>query len=143
MKHKLLKCNFIYPLLAITILTGLLNFIYIPLLSEFFIMFFNLFSASVLLLVISIFIGVSNKMDFKLETRKVIYVSKAVLVIMAIELFISTNFHFLDYIQDRVFAYAICLTPSFGFILSRPLLRIYYIEDKLEIYLNSNPQHKL
>jgi hypothetical protein len=82
-------------------------------------------------------------MDFKLETRKVIYVSKAVLVIMAIELFISTNFHFLDYIQDRVFAYAICLTPSFGFILSRPLLRIYYIEDKLEIYLNSNPQHKL
>ena len=132
MKHKLFKCNFIYLLLVISILTGLLNFIYVPLLSEFLIKYFNLFCASVFLLLISIFIGVSNKMDFKLVSRNTIYVSKAVLVIMAIELFISANFHFLDYIQDQVFAYAICLTPSFGFILSRPFLRLDYIEARLE-----------
>jgi hypothetical protein len=46
-------------------------------------------------------------MDFKLETGNAIYVSKAVLVIMAIELLISLNFQILDSIQDRVFAYAI------------------------------------
>ena len=132
MKHKLFKCNFIYTLLAITILTGLLNFIYIPLLSEFFIKYFNLFSASVLLLVISIFIGVSNKMDFKLDSDNRIYVSKAALVIMAIELLISINFRFLDSIQDRFFAYAICLTPCFGFILSRPLLRLNSIEVRFD-----------
>jgi len=80
-----------------------------------------------------------NKMDFKLESSSTIYVSKAVLVIMAIELFISLNFHLLDNIKDRVFAYAICLTPSFDFIISRPILRIYYIEHKLEKYLNSQP----
>jgi magnesium-transporting ATPase (P-type) len=107
MKHKLLKCNFIYSLLVITLLTCLLNFISVPLLSDFFINYFNLFSTSVILLVISIFIGVSNKMDFKLETGNAIYVSKAVLVIMAIELLISLNFQILDSIQDRVFAYAI------------------------------------
>jgi len=132
MKHKLLKCNFIYSLLVITLLTCLLNFISVPLLSDFFINYFNLFSTSVILLVISIFIGVSNKMDFKLETGNAIYVSKAVLVIMAIELLISLNFQLLDSIQDRVFAYAICLTPCFGFILSRPVLRLYFIESKLE-----------
>jgi hypothetical protein len=132
MKHKLLKCNFIYSILVITVLTCLLNFIYVPLLSDFFIKYFNLFSTSVILLVISIFIGVSNKMDFKLDSGNTIYVSKAVLVIMAIELLISLNFHLLDYLQDRIFAYAICLTPCFGFILSRPLLRLYFIESKLE-----------
>ena len=74
----------------------MLNFIYVPLLSIFFIKYLNLFSASVLLLVISIFIGVSNKIDFKLVSGNTIYVSKAVLIIMVIELFISANFHFLD-----------------------------------------------
>ena len=132
MKHKLFKCNFIYSILVITVLTCLLNFIYVPLLSDFFIKYFNLFTASVMLLLISIFIGVSNKMDFKLETGNAIYVSKAALVIMAIELLISLNFHLLHYLQDRVFAYAICLTPCFGFILSRPVLRLYFIESKLE-----------
>jgi len=139
MKHKLMKCNFIYMLLFISILTGLLNFIYVPLLSDFFIKYFNLFSASVLLLVISIFIGVSNKIDFKLEAGYTICVSKAALVIMAIELLISLNFQLLDSIHDRVFAYAICLTPCFGFILSRPLLRLYFIESKLE-RLDKNSQ---
>jgi hypothetical protein len=85
-----------------------------------------------MLLLISIFIGVSNEMDFKLETRKVIYVSKAVLVIMAIELLISLNFQLLDSIQDRVFAYSICLTPCFGFILSRPVLRLNSIEVRFD-----------
>jgi hypothetical protein len=140
MKHKLFKCNFIYLLLVISILTGLLNFIYVPLLSEFLIKYFNLFSTSVFLLLISIFIGVSNKMDFKLVSGNTIYVSKAVLVIMVIELFISANFHFLDYIQDRVFAYAICLTPCFGFILSRPFLRLNYLEVRLrKININNSP----
>jgi hypothetical protein len=132
MKNKLFKCNFIYSILVITVLTCLINFIYVPLLSDFFIKYFNLFSASVMLLIISIFIGVSNKMDFKLDSGNTIYVSKAVFVIMAIELLISLNFHFLDSIQDRLFAYAICLTPCFGFILSRPMLRLYFIESKLE-----------
>ncbi|MFM1756950.1 MAG: hypothetical protein RL621_1937 [Bacteroidota bacterium] len=139
MKHKLFKCNFIYSILVITVLTCLLNFIYVPLLSDFFIKYFNLFSTSVILLVISIFIGVSNKMDFKLEAGNMIYVSKAALVIMAIELLISLNFQLLDSIHDRVFAYAICLTPCFGFILSRPLLRLYFIESKLE-RLDKNSQ---
>lgn len=132
MKHKLFKCNFIYSILVITVLTCLLNFIYVPLLSDFFIKYFNLFSASVILLVISIFIGVTNKMDFKLEAGYTICVSIAALVIMAIELLISLNFQLLNSIQDRVFAYAICLTPCFGFILSRPLLRLNYIEVRLD-----------
>ena len=138
MKHKLLKCNFIYSLLVITVFTYLLNFIYVPLLSQFFIKYFNLFSASVMLLVITIFIGVSNKLDFNLDSGNTIYVSKAVLVISAIELFISANFHFLDYFQDRVFAYPICLTPSFGFILSRPFLRLNYIEESLRKPINKD-----
>jgi hypothetical protein len=132
MKHKLSKCNFIYSSLVITVLTCLLNFIYVPLLSNFFINYFNLFSASVILLVISIFIGLSNKMDFKLDSDNRIYVSKAALVIMAIELLISINFRFLDSIQDQFFAYAICLTPCFGFILSRPLLRLNSIEVRFD-----------
>ncbi len=132
MKHKLFKCNFIYSILVITVLTCLLNFIYVPLLSDFFIKYFNLFSATVILLVISIFIGVTNKMDFKLEAGYTICVSIAALVIMAIELLISLNFQLLNSIQDRVFAYAICLTPCFGFILSRPLLRLNYIEVRLD-----------
>jgi hypothetical protein len=132
MKHKLFKCNFIYSILVITVLTCLLNFINVPLLSDFFIKYFNLFSASVILLVISIFIGVTNKMDFKLEAGYTICVSIAALVIMAIELLISLNFQLLNSIQDRVFAYAICLTPCFGFILSRPLLRLNYIEVRLD-----------
>ena len=78
-------------------------------------------------------------MDFKLDSDNRIYVSKAVLVIMAIELSISLNFQILDSIQDRVFAYAICLTPCFGFILSRPMLRLYFIESKLE-RLDKNSQ---
>ena len=85
-----------------------------------------------MLLLISIFIGVSNKMDFKLDTDNTIYVSKGVLVIMAIELLFSLNFHLLDFVEDRIFTYAICLTPCFGFILSRPILRLYFIESKLE-----------
>jgi len=132
MKHKLFKCNFIYSILVITVLTCLLNFIYVPLLSDFFIKYFNLFNTSVILLVISIFIGVTNKMDFKLEAGYTICVSIAALVIMAIELLISLNFQLLNSIQDRVFAYAICLTPCFGFILSRPLLRLNYIEVRLD-----------
>jgi hypothetical protein len=70
--------------------------------------------------------------DFKLDSSNIIYVSKAALFILAIELIISMNFHYLESIQDRVFAYSICLTPSFGFILSRPILRLDYIESKLE-----------
>jgi hypothetical protein len=138
MKDKLFKCNFIYVLLVITVLTSMLNFISIPLLSDFFIKYFRLLSASVMLLLISIFIGVSNKMDFNLDSGNTIYISKAVLFILAIELFISLNFHYLDSIQDRLFAYAICLTPSFGFILSRPLLRLYFIEYKLDKKSHSN-----
>ena len=138
MKDKLFKCNFIYVLLVITVLTSMLNFISIPLLSDFFIKYFRLLSASVMLLLISIFIGVSNKMDFNLDSGNTIYISKAVLFILAIELFISLNFHYLDSIQDRLFAYAICLTPSFGFILSRPLLRLYFIEYKLDKNSHSN-----
>jgi hypothetical protein len=139
MKYKLFKCNFIYLLLVISILTGLLNFIYVPLLSEFFPKYFNLFSAAVIVLLISIFIGVSNSMDFRIEAGKNTFVSNAVLVILTIELFISLNFHFLDSIQDRVWAYAICLTPSFGFVLSRPMLRLNYIENRLELYFNTQP----
>ena len=70
-------------------------------------------------------------MDFRIEASSSIYVSKAVLVILAIELFIRLNFHLLDYMQVRVFAYAICLTPSFGFILSRPILRLNSIEVEM------------
>jgi hypothetical protein len=71
-------------------------------------------------------------MDFRIETGKKIFVSKAVCVILAIELLISINFHFLNSVQDRTWAYAICLTPSFGFILSRPMLRLDFIEAALE-----------
>lgn len=78
-------------------------------------------------------------MDFNLDSGNTIYVSKAVLVIMAIELLISLNFHLLEFVEDRIFAYAICLTPCFGFVLSRPMLRLNNIEHKLEKYLNSKP----
>ena len=121
-----------YLSLLISLITILLNYWAIPFLSEFFPKYFNLFSAAVIILLISIFIGVSNKMDFRIETGKKIFVSKAVCVILAIELLISINFHFLNSVQDRTWAYAICLTPSFGFILSRPMLRLDFIEAALE-----------
>ena len=132
MKYKTIKSRLMYLSLLICVFTILLNYWSIPFLSDFFPKYFNLFSATVIILLLSIFIGVSNKMDFRIETGSSIYVSKAVIVILAIELIISVNFHFLDYIQDRVFAYAICLTPSFGFVLSRPMLRLNNIEVKLE-----------
>lgn len=132
MKYKTIKSRLMYLSLLLCVITILLNYWSIPFLSDFFPKYFNLFSAAVIILLLSIFIGVSNKMDFKLEAGPSIYVSKAVIVILAIELIISVNFHFLDYIQDRVFAYAICLTPSFGFVLSRPMLRLNNIEVKLE-----------
>ena len=78
-------------------------------------------------------------MDFRIEAGKSIFISKAVLIILAIELLISLNFHFLDSVQDRVWAYAICLTPSFGFVLSRPFLRLNYVEESSKIYLNPQP----
>jgi len=132
MNYELLKSNLGYSILITSFLTGFFNFISVPFLSEFFIKYLNLFTASVILFLISIFIGVSNKVDFKLDSSNIIYVSKAALFILAIELIISMNFHYLESIQDRVFAYSICLTPSFGFILSRPILRLDYIESKLE-----------
>jgi hypothetical protein len=73
-----------------------------------------------------------NKIDFRIEAKENIFVSKAVLIILAIELFISLNFHFLDSVQDQLWAYAICLTPCFGFVLSRPMLRLHHMEIKLE-----------
>ena len=132
MKYKSIKSRLMYLSLLISVITILFNYWPFPFLSEFFPKYFNLFSATVIILLLSIFIGVSNKIDFKLETGTTIYVSKAVLVIMAIELLISLNFHLLDSIEDRIFAYAICLTPCFGFVLSRPMLRLNYIEVKLE-----------
>lgn len=129
MKYKTLKNRLMYLSLLISVITILLNYWSIPFLSEFFPNFFNLFSAAVIVLLLSIFIGVSNKMDFRIEAEKNIFVSKAVLIILTIELFISLNFHFLDSVQDRLWAYAICLTPCFGFVLSRPMLRLNSIED--------------
>ena len=132
MKYKSIKSRLMYLSLLISLITILLNYWSNPFLSEFFPKYFNLFTVTVIILLLSIFIGVSNKMDFKLNSGNTIYVSKAVLVIMAIELLISLNFHLLDSIEDRIFAYAICLTPCFGFVLSRPILRLNYIEVKLE-----------
>jgi hypothetical protein len=137
MKYKAIKSRLIYLSLLISVITILLNYWPIPFLSDFFPKYFNLFSAAVIILLLSIFIGVSNKMDFRIEAGKKIFVSKAVLVILAIELFISLNFQFLDSVQDRIWAYSICLTPCFGFVLSRPMLRLNYLEHKLEMYLNS------
>ena len=132
MKYKSLNSRLMYLSLLISIITILLNYWSIPFLSEIFPKYFNLFTVTVIILSLSIFIGVSNKMDFKLDSGNKIYVSKAVLVIMSIELLISLNFHLLDSIEDRIFAFAICLTPSFGFVFSRPMLRLYFIESKLE-----------
>lgn len=132
MKNPTIKSYIIYSALLLTALTILLNYVAIPILSEFYTKYFNLFSAAVIILLGSIFTGISNKMDFSLLRDKNIFVSKTVFVILAIELFISLNFHFLDSIQDRVWGYAIALTPSFGFVISRPLLRLNYIEVKLE-----------
>lgn len=132
MKYKSLKSRLMYMSLLISIITILFNYWPIRFLSEFFPKYFNLFTATVIILLLSIFIGVSNSMDFRIEAGKNIFVSKEVLVILAIELLISLNFHFLDSIQDRVWAYSICLTPCFGFVFSRPLLRLYFIESKLE-----------
>lgn len=132
MKYKSIKSRLIYLSLLISVVTMLLNYWPIPFLSDFFPKYFNLFSAAVIILLLSIFIGVSNKMDFRIEEGNKIFVSKAVWVILAIELLISLNFHFLDSIQDRTWAYAICLTPCFGFVLSRPLLRLDYVEFKFE-----------
>ena len=139
MKYKSFKSRLMYLSLLISVITILLNYWSIPFLSEFFTKYFKLFSAAVIVLLISIFIGVSNSMDFRIEVGMNIFVSKAVLVILAIELFISLNFHFLDSIRDRVWAYSICLTPSFGFVLSRPFLRLNYVEESSKIYLNPQP----
>jgi hypothetical protein len=128
MQNNFFRNIFIYSIIVTTSLTGLLNFIAIPLLSEFFTNFFNLFSVSVALFLISIFIGVSNRLDIKFDAIDQIYISKVLSVILLIELIISLNFHFLDSIQDRIWCYAICLTPIFGFILSRPLVRLNNLE---------------
>lgn len=141
MNYKSLKSNLIYSILIVSLFTAILNFILVPLYTEFFIKYFNLFTASVMLLLISIFIGVLNKIDFKLDSDNTIYVSKAVSVIMSIELLISLNFYLLDFVEDRIFVYAICLTPCFGFILSRPMLRLYFIESKFE-KMNKDCQSK-
>ena len=132
MKQTSIKSRIIYLSLLISVITILLNYWSIPFLSEFFPKYFNLFSATVIILLLSVFIGVSNKMDFRIEAANKIFVSKAVLLILAIELFMSLNFHFLDSVQDRIWAYAICLTPCFGFVLIRPMLRLNYLEFKLE-----------
>ena len=133
MKYKSIKSRLMYLSLLISVITILLNYWSIPFLSDFFPKYFNLFSATVIILLLSIFIGISNKMDFRIENGKKIHVSKAVLVILAIELFMSLNFHFLDLVQDRLWAYAICLTPCFGFVLSRPMVRLEYIENSMEM----------
>ncbi len=121
-----------YLSLLISFITILLNYWSIPILSEFFSKYFNLFTVTVIILLLSIFVGVSNKIDFRIEAGKNIFVSNAVLVILAIELFISLNFHFLDSILDRIWAYSICLTPCFGFVLSRPMLRLNNVEVQFE-----------
>jgi hypothetical protein len=138
MKFKSIKSSLMYLSLLISVITILCNYWTIPFLSEFFPKYFNLFCAAVIILLLSIFIGVSNSMDFRIETGKKIFVSKAVWVILAIELLISINFHFLNSVQDRTWAYAICLSPCFGFVLSRPLLRLYFIESKLNKNSQSN-----
>ena len=121
-----------YLSLLISVITILLNYWSISFLSEFLPKYFNLFSATVIVLLISRLVGISNKMDFRLETGNTIYVSNMAIIILAIELIVSLNFQYFNTNNDRVFVYALCLTPSFGFILSRPLLRLNYLEAGLE-----------
>lgn len=132
MKAKSLKSRLMYLSLLISVITILFNYWSVPFLSAFFTQYFNLFSAAVIVLSISRLVGISNKMDFKMEVSNRIYVSNMAIIILAIELIISLNFQYFNTNNDRVFVYALCLTPSFGFILSRPMLRLNYLEAGLE-----------
>ena len=118
---------------AITcVVTVLLNYIHIPMLSDFFLKYFNLFSAAVMLIIYSRCVGVTNKEDLKFGTNKVINVRTTVILILTIEFIISLFFPYFYKHNERIFSYLICLSPSIAFILTRPLLRLDEVETKLE-----------
>lgn len=121
-----------YLSLFLSAVTILLNYWSIPVLSHFFTKYFNLYSAAVILLFYSRFIGLTNKEDLKLLDNKVIEVKRIALIILVIEFVISLNFQYFINHFDSLFAYAVCLAPVMGFILARPMIRLNDLEVRLD-----------
>lgn len=121
-----------YLSLFLSAITILLNYWSIPVLSHFFTKYFNLYSAAVILLFYSRFIGLTNKEDLKLLDDKLIEVKRIALIILTIEFVISLNFQYFINHFGTLFAYAVCLAPVTGFILARPMIRLNHIEASLE-----------
>lgn len=121
-----------YLSIFLSVITILLNYWSIPILSHFFTKYFNLYSAAVILLFYSRFIGLTNKEDLILLDHKMIKVKRIVLVILAIEFVISLNFQYFLSLFDGLFAYAVCLAPVTGFILARPMIRLNDVEVRLD-----------
>lgn len=121
-----------YLSLFLSAVTILLNYWSIPVLSHFFTKYFNLYSAAVILLFYSRFIGLTNKDDVKLLDNKVIEVKRVVLIILAIEFVISLNFQYFINHFGTLFAFAVCLAPVTGFILARPMIRLNDLEVRLD-----------
>ena len=132
MKPQAIKSLIMYLSLFLSAITILLNYWSVPFLSEFFTKYLNLYSAAVILLVYSRFIGLTNNEDFMLLDNKIIDVKRLVLFILAIEFIISLNLHYFIKHYDDLFAYAVCLAPATGFILARPMIRLNDIEVRLD-----------
>lgn len=132
MKPQAIKSRIMYLSLFLSAITILLNYWSIPILSHYFTMYFNLYSAAVILLFYSRFIGLTNKDDVKLLDNKVIEVKRVVLIILAIEFVISLNFQYFINHFDTLFAYAVCLAPVTGFILARPMIRLNDLEVRFD-----------
>lgn len=132
MSKQLMRSYLMYLAVMVCVVTILLNYVYVPVLSKFCINYFNLFSAAVIIIIISRLTGITNKEDFKLLANKVINVSNSILVLLAVEFIISLGFPYFNGVTDRTFVYSICLTPCFGFILAKPILRLEKVEYRLE-----------
>lgn len=137
MKSKAIKSLIMYLSLILCTITILLNYLTVPIFSAFFTKYLNLFSAAVVLIFYSRFVGLTNKEDFKLLDNKMIEVKRLVLLILAIEFIVSLCFQYFIDSHDYLFAYAICLTPTFGFILARPMIRLNDLEVRLDKMLDN------
>ena len=135
-----IKPRILYLSFLLSAITVLLNIFSVPFVSEFFIKYFNLFSASVILISYCRLVGILNIEDIRVINKKVMDVGFTLIMILIVEFIISLFFQFFSIQRDPIFSYASCLTTSFGYILSRPLLRLNHIEVRMEKLENRTKQ---
>lgn len=124
MKTLITKNQLLFSIVILCVFTWLLHYFYVPVLSDFLFKYFNIFSVSVLVLIYSRLIGITNKEDFSINEEKEVKVRSTVILILVIELIISILFKYYKQSHLPEFSYTICLSPMLGFLLSRPLVRL-------------------